>query len=92
MHLLLRRGIVAALMMTTVAATGSCRSAAREELASGSLQRHGISTVEANDNRVPGGRLRDGTLNISLNVRMARWYPEAGDGPFVDVATFAEEG
>ncbi len=51
-----------------------------------------IPTVKANDNRIPGGRLRDGTLKINLDVRMARWYPEADDGPFVDVATFAEEG
>jgi FtsP/CotA-like multicopper oxidase with cupredoxin domain len=48
--------------------------------------------VEANDNRTPAGVLVNDTLKISLTVQMARWYPEAGDGPFAEVAAFAEEG
>ena len=51
-----------------------------------------LPTVHPNDNRVPAGRLRAGVLTIRLVVRMARWYPEAKDGPSTDVATFAEEG
>ena len=48
--------------------------------------------VRPNDNRVPAGRLRDGVLTIALEVRTARWYPEADDGPFIDVPVFAEVG
>jgi FtsP/CotA-like multicopper oxidase with cupredoxin domain len=48
--------------------------------------------VVANDNRMPAGTLRDGVLTLELDVIMARWYPEAADGPFVDVAAFAERG
>jgi hypothetical protein len=48
--------------------------------------------VVANDNRTPAGTLRDGALTLELDVIMARWYPEAADGPFVDVAAFAERG
>ncbi len=51
-----------------------------------------VPTVHPNDNRVPAGRLRTGVLTIRLVVRMARWYPEASDGPWTDVAAFAEEG
>ena len=49
-------------------------------------------TVHPNDNRAPAGELRHGVLTIRLVVRMARWYPEAKDGPFTDVTAFAEEG
>jgi len=52
----------------------------------------GTLRVEANDNRVAAGDLRGDTLTLRLVVRMARWYPEADDGPSVDVAAFAEEG
>ncbi|MGH7548168.1 MAG: multicopper oxidase domain-containing protein [Gemmatimonadales bacterium] len=48
--------------------------------------------VQPNDNRVPAGTLRDGVLTIRLVVATARWYPEAEDGPWADVAAFAEEG
>jgi FtsP/CotA-like multicopper oxidase with cupredoxin domain len=48
--------------------------------------------VQANDNRTPAGVLHNDTLTVHLVVRMARWYPEAADGPFIDVATFGEEG
>jgi manganese oxidase len=51
-----------------------------------------LPVVEANDNRTPAGILSNDTLRISLVVSMARWYPEAADGPHVDVAAFSEEG
>lgn len=51
-----------------------------------------LPVVEANDNRTPAGRLRDGVLTLDLVVVMARWYPEANDGPFVELPVFAEEG
>ncbi len=31
-------------------------------------------------------------LTLEFAVVMARWYPEAADGPFVELAAFAEEG
>jgi FtsP/CotA-like multicopper oxidase with cupredoxin domain len=51
-----------------------------------------IPLVQANDNRAPAGVLSKDTLKLSLVVSMARWYPEAPDGPHVDVAAFSEEG
>ena len=51
-----------------------------------------LSRVVANDNRTPAGTLRNGVLTIELAVVMARWYPEAADGPFVDLPVFAAEG
>jgi len=51
-----------------------------------------LPTVQPNDNRIPAGRLRNGVLTLRLVVAMARWYPEAKDGPFTDVAAFSEEG
>jgi manganese oxidase len=59
---------------------------------SGSAPDPSLSVVTANDNRVPAGVLRNDTLRLDLAVRMARWYPEADNGPFVDVAAFAEKG
>lgn len=50
------------------------------------------ATVSANDNRSPAGIVSNDTLRISLVVRVARWYPEADDGLFVDVPAFTEEG
>ncbi len=49
-------------------------------------------TLLANDNRSSAGVLRDNVLTLHLVVEMARWYPEAANGPSVDVPAFAEEG
>jgi FtsP/CotA-like multicopper oxidase with cupredoxin domain len=51
-----------------------------------------LPVVTANDNRAPAGILKNDTLQIHLVVRMARWYPEAPEGPFVDLPVFAEVG
>ena len=51
-----------------------------------------LPVAEANDNRVSAGVLAGDTLRVRLEVKMARWYPEAADGPFAEVAAFAEEG
>jgi FtsP/CotA-like multicopper oxidase with cupredoxin domain len=59
---------------------------------SGSVGSRSFPVVQANDNTVPAGALANDTLKISLIVQVARWYPESPDGPFVDVAAFAEEG
>jgi len=51
-----------------------------------------LPTVEPNDNRTAAGRLENGMLTIKLVVEMARWSPEAVDGPFAEVPAIAEEG
>jgi FtsP/CotA-like multicopper oxidase with cupredoxin domain len=61
-------------------------------LVSASKGPESLPIVEANDNRTPAGKLQDGVLTIGLVVQMARWYPEAADGPFAEVEAFAEEG
>ncbi len=48
--------------------------------------------VRANDNRRAGGRLKAGVLYLELEVRLARWFPEADDGASLLVAVFAERG
>lgn len=51
-----------------------------------------LPTVVANDNRTAAGTLRGGVLTVELDVVMARWYPEAPDGPYVELPAFAEAG
>lgn len=51
-----------------------------------------LPVIVANDNRTPAGNLKDGILNVRLELRQARWYPEAADGVHEDVYAFAEEG
>ncbi|HEV8455633.1 MAG TPA: multicopper oxidase domain-containing protein, partial [Gemmatimonadales bacterium] len=51
-----------------------------------------LPTVVPNDNRVPAGRLRGDTLVLDLEVRMARWYPEAPGDSGIAVAVIAEVG
>lgn len=51
-----------------------------------------LPSAKANDNRVAAGTLRGNVLTVRLVVQMARWYPQASDGPSIDVETFAEEG
>ncbi len=48
--------------------------------------------VQANDNRQPAGHLQDGVLRLELEVRLARWFPEAKDGASLLVPVFAERG
>ena len=51
-----------------------------------------LPVTAANDNRTPAGNLKDGILNVRLELRQARWYPEAADGVHEDVYAFTEEG
>src|SRR5258705_3757246 len=50
------------------------------------------SRATTNDNRRPAGTLRDGKLELKLDVVNAQWFPEAEDGPSVVMQTFAEQG
>jgi manganese oxidase len=51
-----------------------------------------LPVVVANDNRTPAGQLHDGVLNVRLELREARWYPEKEAGCYRDVYAFAEQG
>ena len=51
-----------------------------------------LPIAAANDNRAPAGIIRDGVLELKLELRAACWYPEAADGGHVDAYTFAEVG
>lgn len=48
--------------------------------------------IAANDNRLPAGTLRADTLTLSLELRVGRWYPDADDGPSVEVQALGEVG
>src|SRR5678816_758641 len=45
-----------------------------------------------NDNLRPAGTFRDGVLTLQLEARVTTWYPDADDGPGIDVQAFAEVG
>jgi manganese oxidase len=45
-----------------------------------------------NDNQRPAGTLRDGRLELKLEIVNARWYPEAEDGANTVVPALAEVG
>jgi FtsP/CotA-like multicopper oxidase with cupredoxin domain len=46
----------------------------------------------ANDNRIPAGQFISGALNLHLELRRARWYPEDEKAGYRDVYAFAEQG
>ena len=48
--------------------------------------------IAANDNRKPAGELKDGVLNVNLELHPARWYAEAPDGVYEDGYAFSEQG
>lgn len=48
--------------------------------------------VLANDNRIPAGQLKNGILNLRLELRTGVWCPEDENGAHRDVYAFAEEG
>ncbi|MBZ5597159.1 MAG: multicopper oxidase domain-containing protein [Acidobacteriia bacterium] len=51
-----------------------------------------LPQLVANDNRTPGGQLKDGVLNLRLELSEGRWCPEDEGGDHVQVYAFAEEG
>lgn len=50
------------------------------------------STIEANDNRTPAGRLRGTELTLQLVAMTGSWYPDGPEGCGLTVSAFAEEG
>lgn len=51
-----------------------------------------LPVVEANDNRTPAGSLNHRVLDLQLELRQGRWFPEEDNGPYRDIYVFAEEG
>jgi len=51
-----------------------------------------LPQVAANDNRTPAGQLKNGILELRLELRAGVWYPEDASGGHRDVYAFAEEG
>ena len=51
-----------------------------------------LPKAEANDNRRPGGQLVNGVLTLDLDITEARWFPDAENGPSLDVYAFEESG
>jgi FtsP/CotA-like multicopper oxidase with cupredoxin domain len=51
-----------------------------------------LSPISANDNRTPGGELRDGVLTLRLEMRKGNWHPEREDGETISVYAFGESG
>ena len=52
----------------------------------------GADRIVANTNQAPAGRLRNGVLRLSLEVRTGILRPQADDGPGIEVQAFAESG
>lgn len=48
--------------------------------------------VVANDNRQPAGNLRNGVLELTIEIRKGRWYPQSDSGASVEIEAFAEAG
>ena len=52
----------------------------------------GADRIVSNTNRTPAGRLRNGVLTLSLELRTGTLRPQADDGPGIEVQAFAEPG
>ncbi len=51
-----------------------------------------LQRVMANDNRTPAGQLKNGVLDLRLELTDGTWCPEEEEGGHRDVYAFAEEG
>jgi hypothetical protein len=51
-----------------------------------------LPQVMANDNRSPAGQLKNGILELRLELRAGVWYPGDESGGHRDVYAFAEAG
>ncbi len=80
--MLLTTPVVVALLTSF---TGAAPDSAADETSA-------LPTVTVHTNRVPAGQLVDGTLRVELTVGRGLWYPEADDGPYLEVLALAEMG
>ena len=60
-------------------------------LLSGSRQSGRVERVVPNDNRTASGVMRDGRLELRLDVRQAMWHPHGDDGPGALIPAFAAD-
>lgn len=51
-----------------------------------------VPVATTHDNLQPAGALADGVLTLHLEIREAKWHPDADDGPALPILAFAEEG
>src|SRR5438270_7344669 len=51
-----------------------------------------LQKIAANDNRRAAGTVKDGKLELKLDIVNARWFPESDSGPSVVMQAFAEVG
>lgn len=51
-----------------------------------------VPAAQANDNRVPAGEIKNGLLNLQLEIVEAKWYPDQEGGFNLNVYAFAEKG
>jgi len=51
-----------------------------------------LPIAAVNDNRIPGGQLKNGALELRLELRATTWYPEEEGGKHREVYAFGEEG
>jgi FtsP/CotA-like multicopper oxidase with cupredoxin domain len=51
-----------------------------------------LPLVMENNNRTPAGQLKNKVLELQLDLRRGRWYPEDEGGGYRDVYAFAEVG
>ena len=56
------------------------------------LSAQGREPIVANNNREPGGELREGVLTLRLELRNGIWHPESEEGEAIPVYAFGEAG
>src|SRR5205085_2408284 len=83
------RGMLTRLLASCCAAACAVVCAAPARVAA---QASAAPDAVPNDNRAPGGTLREGVLAIRLVARDAAWRPDGPDGGVLAVHAFAEEG
>ena len=71
-----------ALLVAVIAAAWAALPLAAQEL----------EPIAANDNRTPGGELRNGVLTLRLELRKGIWHPESENGEAIPVYAFGETG
>ncbi len=62
------------------------------ELLAQSVSSPASPVIQANSNRIPGGKLENGILTLHLELRQGDWCPEADTSPSMKLYAFGEEG
>ena len=56
------------------------------------IDNRAAARAATNDNRRPAGSLRNGKLELKLDIVTAQWFPENDSGPSIAMEAFAEQG